>query len=84
MPCSNWPKTPNQPLFHPFAITPADTDLTEWARAIEASDECTMKLTMADGTVITKTLYRGVNLLPVKRVWLTGSTPAGATFIGWY
>lgn len=69
---------------HAFTITPADSDFVNYARMIECSDDCTLKVTLMDDTTITKTFYRGENWIPVKRVWSTGSTLGAATLIGWY
>jgi hypothetical protein len=80
----NWPADPNAVLRHPFAITPADADLADWARMVECSAECTLHVTTLDGTVITKTFYKGENWIPVRRVWSTSTVLGGATLIGWY
>ena len=83
----SWPRDwrqLNPPISHPFTITPADADLADFARAVECTEECTLKVTTIDGTVFTRIFYRGFNPVPVARVWSTGSTVGSATLIGWY
>ncbi len=81
---TKWPGRHEAPPVHPFAITPADADLDDWARMIECSDDCTLHVSTLDGTEVTKTFYRGENWIPVRRVWATGTVLGGATLIGWY
>ena len=65
---------------HAAAITPSDTDdLTVVTRAILATADCSVKVTMAGGEQVTLPLQKGYNPLRVSRVWSTGTTLSGAS-----
>jgi len=56
-------------------VTPSDSvDLSWVSRSITVTVECTLKVTLLDGTTPTLVFFKGYNPRKVTRVWSTGST----------
>lgn len=71
---------------HIFAITPSDgSDLAFVTRGINASADCTVKITTDGGETITAfQLHKGYNPIRVTKVFSTGTTLGGASIWGLY
>ncbi len=67
------------PITGAFAVTPNDaTDLTEITLSLYVSVAGAVKVTLADGSVVTyANLAAGRHPLRVKRVWATGTAATG-------
>jgi hypothetical protein len=68
--------TPDSCARHAFAITPADSDLSQPARALFVGGTGNLTVTMGSGSVVTFTNVAAGSILPISVTRVAASTTA--------